>query len=427
MGRVTPLVGLSPERAVTLPNGAAGVGAARALLHADADGRPLMIFVDDAQWVDGLTLSLLRLMALEGEAKLLVTVRTPADVAATLTSLRTEELCQRLDLQPLTQAETREVVEHLLGGPVVDATRARLVAATGGNPLHVRLPVEELRAQGRLRRLDDGRWGWDGLLVAGSRLTELVASHFGALDDELVELLSVVAVGEPLPLLAVERLARPEVVCRAWGRGLLQVSVGDARLVRLAHPIMGLVLQATGRMTTGVAAARLLEATASVQDAPSERLRRARWALEADRADPGVLTAGARLSVGVNGLLAVTLARAAIDAGGGLPATLALAEALVGSRSASIRTVASMDSDDRDCLPASYRLLLDLVDAGVSDEDIARRLGIPVQALPSLIAIAHAKRVPPRHPFKPEQEPSRGPHPFFGNSTAFPAPRTKGP
>jgi hypothetical protein len=53
---------------------------------------------------------------------------------------------------------------------------------------------------------------------------------------------------------------------------------------------------------------------------------------------------------------------------------------------------------DRPNLAPAYQLALDLEAAGVRGAELAERLGVPLEALPSLLAVAHAKAVhmPPR-------------------------------
>jgi hypothetical protein len=48
---------------------------------------------------------------------------------------------------------------------------------------------------------------------------------------------------------------------------------------------------------------------------------------------------------------------------------------------------------DRPNLAPAYQLALDLEAAGVHGDELAERLGVPPEALPSLLAVAHAKAV----------------------------------
>jgi hypothetical protein len=54
--------------------------------------------------------------------------------------------------------------------------------------------------------------------------------------------------------------------------------------------------------------------------------------------------------------------------------------------------VEDLDRDDRDDrLAPTYRLALELEAAGLEGRELAARLGVPAEALPSLLSLAHAK------------------------------------
>lgn len=57
-------------------------------------------------------------------------------------------------------------------------------------------------------------------------------------------------------------------------------------------------------------------------------------------------------------------------------------------------------SSNRPGLAPAYELALELEHAGLADDAIAERLGVPVQAVPSLLELAHAKAShrPPKGP-----------------------------
>jgi hypothetical protein len=50
-----------------------------------------------------------------------------------------------------------------------------------------------------------------------------------------------------------------------------------------------------------------------------------------------------------------------------------------------------VDLDERPNLAPAYELALDLEAAGVGGSELAEQLGVPEEALPSLLRVAHAK------------------------------------
>ena len=98
----------------------------------------VVVGVDDAHLLDGLSALVVHQLAQCGGARLLVTVRTGSDEPDAVTALWKDGLLVRLDLEPLSAAATREVIESTLGGPVDARSAARFRRLTGGNALFLR-------------------------------------------------------------------------------------------------------------------------------------------------------------------------------------------------------------------------------------------------------------------------------------------------
>jgi hypothetical protein len=166
------------------------------------------------------------------------------------------------------------------------------------------------------------------------RLQETVASRLGALDHDLVDLMEVVAHSEPTSGAVLERLFTPGTLAAAERRGVVSVTADGRRIhVRLAHPLYGETARArcptlrTRAIHRDLAAA--LEATGTRRSEDVLRLATYRLA-SGEPGRPDVLLAGAQRAMAVFDLgLAERLARAALDAGGGVAAKLAIAHALV--------------------------------------------------------------------------------------------------
>jgi DNA-binding SARP family transcriptional activator len=122
-------------------------GLVRAIL---ALGRPTLLVLDDLQWCDRETLAWLELLLhLEPSAPLLLvaTLRSEElddnrELVACCRRLQAQGLWQRLELAPLTAAQTLELAAALHEAPLDAAAARRLHARTGGFPLFV---VESLR------------------------------------------------------------------------------------------------------------------------------------------------------------------------------------------------------------------------------------------------------------------------------------------
>src|SRR6201991_147032 len=84
----------------------------------------VLIGVDDAHLLDGLSAHVVHQLAQSRSAHLVVTLRANGGEPAAVTALWKDGHLARLDLQPLSAAATRRLIEATLGGPV-DALSAQ--------------------------------------------------------------------------------------------------------------------------------------------------------------------------------------------------------------------------------------------------------------------------------------------------------------
>ncbi|GIH28422.1 putative regulatory protein, LuxR [Acrocarpospora phusangensis] len=282
------------------------------------------LVVDDAHLLDPVSAALVHRLAQDRRVRVLATVRSGAPAPDAIVALWKDGLLPRLDLEPLTLAETGSVLEAALGGRIETATLARLWDISQGNALYLR----ELVLSGVLRDVG-GLWLWHGELTLTSTLRETIAARIGELTAEERDTLELLAYGEPLGL-------DSPVLEQLEARQLITAQQDGKRLqVRLAHPLYGEVI----RESCGTLRARAVHRrlAAMVEAAGGRRredvLRTAVWRLDGGApGDPGLLARAADQARAVRDLaLAERLARAAIDAGGGPTVRLGLA-AILGYR-----------------------------------------------------------------------------------------------
>ena len=104
---------------------------------------------------------------------------------------------------------------------------SRLWELARGNVLYLRHIVEREIADGRLKKLH-GYWQWIGDPIMACGLVELLESRIGALPAEAGEVIDTLAVGEPIELTALKRIAGPDAVEEADTRGLITLDRSTA-------------------------------------------------------------------------------------------------------------------------------------------------------------------------------------------------------
>ena len=315
------------------------VGRLREIHH----GR-LLLVVDDAQLLDPGSAELLLHLVLEGVAAPLVAVRRGEQVSDAVTTLWKDGYALRVDLQPFSRRETRELIGAALGGEVSARTADLLARMAQGNVLYAKELVTGAVQSGSLRQVD-GMWQWDGQIVLAPRLLDAVGQRLSGLRETDQETLALLALGEPLALPVAERIVDPDSLARVEGAGLIRLDASDQNRsdpndLRLQHPLYGEVVLAEikpltrRRLLRRLADALEADGLAKEGAASSDQdvLRIASWRLAAGGAVPAqtLSTAASRANRAFDHALAERLARAAIDRGAGVVASTELGRALAG-------------------------------------------------------------------------------------------------
>jgi predicted ATPase len=159
----------------------------------------VVIGVDDAHLLDGFSAHVVHQLAQTREARLVVTVRTRAGEPDAVTALWKDKLLYRLDLEPLSAAATRAVVEQILEGPVDAQSAQRFWRLTRGNALFIQQLVKDQVSAGRIRRVA-GVWLWDGDVAVSQSMSDLVGNRLDQLPPEQALMLDALSLCEPLDL-----------------------------------------------------------------------------------------------------------------------------------------------------------------------------------------------------------------------------------
>ncbi len=331
--RSIPLGALSSWTVPAVEDNLELVRGAIASLTSSSPGRTVVLGVDDVALLDDLSTFVVHEIIQRGAAKVVLTVREGEPVPTATRELWNCEQFDRLDLQPLSEAEIAALISATLGGPLDPQAAERLWTLTRGNPLYLRNIVEQEVADERLK-LQDGYWRWLGDPVLPPSLVELIEGRIGGLPSSVSDVIDALAVGEPIELGSLTRITGPAAVEQADMRGLIALDqVGDRVEARLAHPLYGEVRRSRAAQTRlrrlrGLVAAEL--ATFADHDDIRMVVRRATLILESDlEPDPPLLVRAARGAVWLWEFpLADRLAAAAMLAGGAADAKLIRAYAL---------------------------------------------------------------------------------------------------
>ncbi|MEB4207620.1 helix-turn-helix transcriptional regulator [Mycobacterium sp. 94-17] len=316
--------------------------------------RRVLVGIDDAHLLDGLSALVVHQLAQSGGVRLVATVRTGSDGPDAVTALWKDGLLERLDLTPFSAATTREAIESRLDGPVDARSAARFHKLTGGNALFLRQLVADQVAAGRMRKTA-GVWMWDGDVAVSETLSDTVGRQMGRLSAEVAIVIDTLSQCEPLAVEALCDLARRSDVAAAERMGLVTIErTGAGLTARLAHPLFGELRRAgAGEMYLSELRGRLATRLGKDRDADMQAtVRRAVLRLESDLdPDPGLYLESARHAMTLLDLdLADRFATAAAKAGApGAAGVQAMNLALLGrgeAAEAALREMADADLPD---------------------------------------------------------------------------------
>lgn len=273
-----------------------GLTGARAAISALAQERPLLLLVDDAHLLDDVSATVLLSGAEDPRVFPLLTVRTGEPGPDAVTALWKDAGAVRVDLEPIDERAVAELLREVLGGPVDPVAAGRLAHLSGGGPLALRELVDGALGDGVLSRVD-GCWSLAADPKVPARLAELIGARLDRLGAGTTGLLAALALTEPLPVAAVERLGLLQdlevleaqrlvsITDDAGGRSVRSPVTGSADgahglSARLDHPLYGEVaLDRTGELQRR----RLLAGCAAAVDAgdpgPRGALRTVLWRL----------------------------------------------------------------------------------------------------------------------------------------------------
>jgi len=153
--RLAPLLGLSDA---TFPLEET-FWAARTLLETLAHSAPVVVVMDDVHWAEPTLLDLIEHLVEAAGAAILVVCSARAELYDQRPGWGEGPRAGRIDLEPLSESETEEVVANIIGGSgLPDALLSRITDAAEGNPLFLEQMLSMLVDGGMLRRRDDGTW-----------------------------------------------------------------------------------------------------------------------------------------------------------------------------------------------------------------------------------------------------------------------------
>ena len=213
------------------------------LIRERADGRPVLLAVDNAEELDEFSAMVLTQMVLNRSAGMLVAFRDFSAAPGEFTGLWRDGILTRLDLEPLTVPETAAYLGSLLGGTVSRAAAAAIHEYAGGNPHLLALARSDFEDAGRLK-LHNGSWILvPGAEIRGGRVAAAVLNKLTGLSSAQTRLLQLLSMAQSLPLPVVLGQLDSTELDELQERLLVRLDNRPVPDVRISSPVLAAALR----------------------------------------------------------------------------------------------------------------------------------------------------------------------------------------
>ena len=220
-----------------------GVDVVRAVLATLPDDQRAVesvayLLVDDAQWLDDASATVVHQLCIDGRMRMIVTMRSGEPVPASVSAFLRNSEFDVTTLQQMTVEDLSTLLRSTLGGPVDGATEARLLHAAGGNTFFLVELVHGVLSAGLLS-LVGGLWRLSGDHPFAPLLEDVLRAKFEPLSLEARDVVEMIALAGSLPL---QMLATPQfagAVEQLERIGLVRFTDQE---VSLGHPMYSEVL-----------------------------------------------------------------------------------------------------------------------------------------------------------------------------------------
>ena len=208
----------------------------RAALAELAAARPLVLAVDDAQFLDEPSAVLVHQLATTQSCFVMMTVRQGEPGPDPIRSLVQDDRVARVELDPFDEDACRQLLERALDGTVEPATVTALRDATGGNALFLRELVRGSIDAGSLQQ-DEHGWRLVAPLQASTQLHDLIAARLRGLPEHERLALELPSIAEPLGVELIASLGATPLGSLEE-QGLVTITTNGRRTdLDCAHPV----------------------------------------------------------------------------------------------------------------------------------------------------------------------------------------------
>ena len=212
------------------------------LLHTKAQGRPIVLFVDNAHDLDDLSCMMVAQLSAGGHVRLLAACVDLPHVGGDLMGLWKDDLLRRVDLEPFDLAETAGTLDQEYGGHFSHTAARALWSASGGNALFLHSLAREQIKLGTVVR-QEGAWVLgDRPIALTGEVRDVVKARLNKLTPGQRDVFELLSLAGAVPLQTLMRILNPQDMDNLQERGLIQVSHEHPPMVSVANTVTAAIV-----------------------------------------------------------------------------------------------------------------------------------------------------------------------------------------
>lgn len=249
-------------------------------LKVQAGDRRIVLFVDNIEDLDELSVMTITQLAAQGTVLLVAVCETLPEAPQEFLHLWRDGVLHRVDVGPMSLDETIQLLKAELHGPISRSAVQELWTISEGNPLYLRvLTREQVVTKNLIRR--DGVW----VLVAqpaarGEGLVEILANRHSRLTEDQRIVVELVALAGSLPLKLLLKIIGPTDIDTLQEHGSLLVGPAPDSIVRIPSSLIAEVVR--GNVPPGRSCElreRLVDASSDLPYPPVDVVSFATWTM----------------------------------------------------------------------------------------------------------------------------------------------------
>ena len=265
------------------------------LLRNKSEGRPVVLFVDNAHDLDELSSMMVAQLSAGAHVTLLAACVDMPHVGGDIMGLWKDDLLRRVDLGPFDFAETAATLHHEYGGRFSLTAARALWSASGGNALFLHSLTREQIKLGTVIRQDGVWFLGNGPIALTGEIRDVVKARLNRLGTGQRDVFELLALAGAVPLQTLMLIANPQDMDALQERALIRVTHNHPPMVSVANPVIAGIVASV--VPPGRSAELRRRLTAVLQESDALYAGGATgvaWALDCgEQVSPGVALAAA--------------------------------------------------------------------------------------------------------------------------------------